>query len=212
MKKIKSYRMVGGLALLAIIALIAIANTYARYTTSVSGTDSARVAHWKVNTTNNIKDLFAASYTKVAPGTESEGIIAPGTSGSFSFSIDGAVETAYTLEVKASGEDKVNGAVEGYNPIKYSFKVSDNTENLQDNSTVEKTDLSFEQLKEAINSIDNGEEHSAGTIKPKIYTIGWAWEIDGNNEKDTELGNLVSEVDSDKKVSLSVSIVATQAD
>ena len=48
MKKIKSYRMVGGLALLAIIALIAIAiaNTYARYTTSVSGTDSARVAHY----------------------------------------------------------------------------------------------------------------------------------------------------------------------
>ncbi len=211
MKKIKSYRTVGILALIAIIALIAIANTYSRYTTSAGGTDSARVAHWNVNTTNYVKDLFASSYTKVAEGTEQEGIIAPGTSGSFSFSIDGSVETAYTLNVRASGEDNVNGAVAGYNPIKYSLTEPNTAEDKASNPTVTKSNLTFEQLLAAINDIDNGNEHPAGKIESKVYTIGWSWEINGNDEKDTELGNLVSAPDSDKKISLSVSIAATQA-
>ncbi len=201
MKKLRSLRLIGILSLLAVIAVLAIASTYARYTTSVNGTDSARVAHWDVNATNNVSDLFAASYSKVAAGTEEQGIIAPGTSGEYTFSITGSIETAYTLSIVATGTDNVNGAVSGYNPIKYSFKK---------NSETAKTDLTFQQLLDAINAIDDGsKEHAAGNLSADTYTIGWAWAIDGDNEKDTQLGKLVST--SEKTVSLSVNIAATKA-
>ena len=71
--------------------------------------------------------------------------------------------------------------------------------------------MSFEELKEAISTIDDGSQiHKPGTLGGDTYTIGWTWKIDGDNEKDTLLGNLVSK--GDKTISLAVNITATQVD
>ena len=71
--------------------------------------------------------------------------------------------------------------------------------------------MTFEELKKAINDIDDGSQiHEAGVLNGDIYTIGWKWETDGDNEKDTLLGNLVST--ENKTINLSVDIIATQVD
>ena len=210
MKKTKFLILIGILELLIVIIVITFEGTYAKYITSEKGSDSARVAHWNINTTNNIKDLFAASYTNVIDGTEEQGVIAPGTSGSYSFTINGEVETSYTLSIVASGTDNVNGAISEYNPIKYSFTKPNTGDDKASKPTVTTENMTFEELKSAINNIDDGVQvHNAGSLGGDTYTIGWTWELDGNDEKDTLLGNLVSK--GDKTISLSVNIVVTQA-
>lgn len=210
MKKEKILVLFAILVLILATIMLIISNTSAKYVTSANGTDSARVAHWNINTTNNIKDLFASSYMNVAPGSEEQGVIAPGTSGTYSFTINGDVETSYTLSIIASGSDEVNGAVSDYNPIKYSFTKPNTGDNKESNSTVTTENMTFEELKSAINGIDDGKQvHNAGSLSGDTYTIGWTWELDENDEKDTLLGNLVSK--GDKTISLSVNIVATQA-
>lgn len=210
MKKEKVLVVFAILVLILATTMLTISNTSAKYITSANGTDSARVAHWNINTTNNIKDLFASSYTNVTPGSEEQGVIAPGTSGTYSFTIDGDVETAYTLSIIASGSDEVNGAVSDYNPIKYSFTKPNTGDNKESKPTITTDNMTFEELKSAINGIDDGKQvHKAGSLSGDTYTIGWTWELDGNDEKDTLLGNLVSK--GDKTISLSVNIVATQA-
>ena len=131
MKKTNFLILIGILELLTVIIMITFEGTYAKYITNEKGSDSARVAHWNINTTNNIKDLFASSYTNVIDGTEEQGVIAPGTSGTYFFTINGDVETSYTLSIVASGTDDVNGAINEYNPIKYSF-TKPNTGNDKD--------------------------------------------------------------------------------
>ena len=211
MKKEKILVVFAILVLILATIMLTISNTSAKYITSANGTDSARVAHWNINTTNNIKDLFASSYTNVTPGSEEQGVIAPGTSGTYSFTIDGDVETAYTLSIIASGSDEVNGAVSDYNPIKYSFTKPNTGDNKESKPTITTDNMTFEELISAINGIDDGSQvHKAGSLSGDTYTIGWTWELDGNDEKDTLLGNLVSK--GDKTISLSVNIVATQAD
>ncbi len=210
MKKGKWLVLVIVLMILVAGIMMSLSSTYAKYITSANGVDSARVAHWEINTTNNIRDLFASSYTNVVAGTEEQGVIAPGTSGTYSFTIEGDVETAYTLSIVADGKDEVNGAVSGYNPIKYSFTKPNTGDDKASNLTVTTNGMTFEELKSAINEIDDGNTiHQAGALGGDTYTIGWIWDLDGNNENDTLLGNLVSQ--GDKTISLSVSIVATQA-
>ena len=211
MKKTKFLILIGILELLIVIIMITFEGTYAKYITSGKGSDSARVARWNINTTNNIKDLFASSYTNIIDGTEEQGVIAPGTSGTYFFTISGDVETSYTLSIVASGTDDVNGAIKEYNPIKYSF-TKPNTGNDKDKKpTITIEGMTFEELKKAINDIDDGSQiHEAGVLNGDIYTIGWKWEADGDNEKDTLLGNLVST--ENKTINLSVNITATQVD
>ena len=201
MKNTKALKALLVLALIAVVAIIALSSTYARYTTTSTGTDKARVAHWKVNATNEVANLFADSYTHVvekdADGTS---VIAPGTSGTYTFSITGSVETDYKLTINATGTDDINGAITGYNPIKYTF---------QKNNETAKSVATFDALLAEINKIDDGTTtHTAGSLPTDTYTIGWSWAVDGDDTNDTKLGNLVSTTD--KTVSLSVEISATQ--
>ena len=186
--------------LVTLVALVLVSGTYAKYTTSATGTDKARVAHWKIDATNNVSDLFADSYTNVKAGSSDLSIIAPGTSGPFDFTIDtNSVETAYTLKIDTTGsEDNVNGAVSGYNPIKYSFKTGAETAE----------DLTFAELLNKINAVGDGTTVHQPDDDFGTYTIGWKWVFNGEDDKDTELGNLVTS--GDKTVSLSVKIVAAQ--
>ena len=209
MKKTKFLILIGILELLIVIIVITFEGTYAKYITSGKGSDSARVARWNINTTNNIKDLFASSYTNVIDGTEEQGVIAPGTSGTYFFTISGDVETSYTLSIVASGTDDVNGAIKEYNPIKYSFTKPNTGDDKDKRPTITIDGMTFEELKKAINDIDDGSQiHKAGVLSGDIYTVGWKWEADGDNEKDTLLGNLVST--ENKTINLSVNITATQ--
>ena len=211
MKKRNFLILIGFLELLTVIVIIKVKGTYAKYTTAGNGSATAKVACWNINTINNIKDLFASSYLNVIDGTEEQRVIAPGTSGTYCFTIKGDVETSYTLSIVASGTDNVNGAISGYNPIKYSFTKPNNGTDKDKNPTITTEGMTFEELRKAINDIDDGSQiHKAGTLCGDVYTIGWKWEKDGDNEKDTLLGNLVAT--ENKTINLSVNITATQVD
>ena len=86
-----------------------ISGTFAKYTTSATGSDSARVATWGVDKNNasiTLDNLFSDTYDNVK-GVDSD-VIAPGTTGSanFEFKYSGkadAPEVAYTFKVDTEG-------------------------------------------------------------------------------------------------------------
>ena len=186
--------------LVTLAALILVSSTYAKYTTKLTGSDSATVAKWSINAENNVTDLFAASYTNVKAGTADKAIIAPGTEGEYKFKITGSVETAHTLKVAAEGTDGINTS--DYSPIVYTF---------QKDSEAAQTCTSFDDLLSKINDIDDGTTtHNAGDLNSSTYTIGWKWAFEGDDAKDTALGTAAAA--GEKTVSLSVDITATQVD
>src|SRR5665647_112662 len=109
---------------LTLVTLPLVSGTYAKYATAASGSDTARVAKWGVNTTQEIANLFAASYDNVADGTVGLGIIAPGTAGSTIFTITGTPEVDYHLEIAVTAAYTglwKSDAVTDYYPVLFSL-------------------------------------------------------------------------------------------
>ena len=82
--------------MVALVSLSLVSGTWAKYTSTVSGEDSARVAKWAFSTVDLAAeevtfDLFnTTTYSDAnvdVDGNGSEVVIAPGTTGSFSFSV-----------------------------------------------------------------------------------------------------------------------------
>ena len=66
MKKEKVMLIFSLLILLCAVVLFQMSSTYAKYNTAVKGNDSARVAHWHINTTNNIVQIKKAMIVSFA--------------------------------------------------------------------------------------------------------------------------------------------------
>ena len=185
----------------AILSLTFVSSTFARYTSQVSGTDSARVAKWSFTYDGQTSDAdvigngqaddeyivkFDLFHTvKEYDGTSTEedlaktdgSIIAPGTAGSFEFILtnNSEVSAVYYISFEA-----VNA-----NNIPLQFKLDNGTWvndisllNLSENNKDTDTDT---KLKYA-NTTDDEDTTS--------HTIYWRWAIgDSNlNNHDTELG------------------------
>ena len=90
--------------MVALVSLSLVSGTWAKYTSTVSGEDSARVAKWAFTTVDLAAEevefnLFNSTgdYNNVAANDGS--LIAPGTSGSFTFSVknESEVNAVYTV-------------------------------------------------------------------------------------------------------------------
>ena len=127
----KNNKKIGIIALVALAAIGSyfIAGTYAKYTSEISGTGTATVAKWKWTINSDVIDSSAkatAGYTfdlfktiKDSDGTSTEtdvaeGLIAPGTSGSFDIEITNNSEVNATYAI-AFTETNANNI-----PIEYS--------------------------------------------------------------------------------------------
>ena len=92
----KAMRLGSAMLVLALITTCAIATTFAKYTTSATGNDTARVAYWGwTNTSGYLSssadlNLFATSYAKddttatsanTVLSSNSQNVVAPGTEG-----------------------------------------------------------------------------------------------------------------------------------
>lgn len=216
----KKITVLGGLLMAVVMTAYSVSGTYAKYTSTFTGSDSARVAKWafKINdkaaTTNTVTfDLFktindsdgsAENDVKkgvLAPdapeGSVAEKIIAPGTSGSFDIKLqnDSEVNAKYSISLSADTTD-----------IPLEFSVG--------NGVWEK-DLS--KLK-----IDSKAINMSGGNATE--TIQWRWvfekttttSVDGvdktvvdaeNDKKDTDLG-----IDGTKTITVTATITATQVD
>ena len=103
MKKNNVMRIASALLVAVLLTTCAISGTFAKYTTTASGTSTARVAKWGFGTGDFTFDLFDGTYENVATDVNPEiNVIAPGTSDSETivFAADGQAaetEVAYTF-------------------------------------------------------------------------------------------------------------------
>ena len=174
MKKKSYVGRLGALALmLTVITTCLLGGTMARYVTEVTGSATATVASWsfKANendTTFNAIDLSSTAYTKE---TLKENVIAPGTSGEFTISIDGTgsdVGIAYDVDIKASTNPS------GGTKLPTSLKFS--TEEI----TAQNTGESLDELMPITNkTIDYS---TIANAMKKDITIYWAWDFGENND------------------------------
>ncbi len=106
--------------LIVMVGLILVSGTYAKYTTTFTGSDTATVAKFKVssNTTAETFDLFKTA--KEVDGTTADaevvnGKVAPGTGGKFDIQLtnDSEVKVHYAISLKETNESNI--------PIEYSL-------------------------------------------------------------------------------------------
>ncbi|MBR4020578.1 MAG: hypothetical protein IKI99_04625 [Firmicutes bacterium] len=113
MRKNKMMRLASCLLVAVLLTTSMISGTFAKYVTEASGTDTARVAKFDVNTTVATIDLFGeskiydtkdADYTAGIADTDvlqsgDEGVIAPGTWGKFTYNVADASEVTVSYAV-----------------------------------------------------------------------------------------------------------------
>lgn len=162
--------------ILTMLSLCLVSNTYAKYTSTFAGSDTAIVAKWDVSAgdASTTIDLFNSSkiydtngvtdYTQggtddtdVTNGT-TDGIIAPGTWGSFSYSVsnNSDVNATYTVDYTVTAANV---------PLEWSVDGSTWSTNLSNVSTT------------ALNM--------GATANITVY---WRWAFNGDDTADTALG------------------------
>ncbi len=232
MKKNRIMRLASVLLVAVLLSTCAISGTYAKYVTTDSGSDTARVAYWGFNQTQDSKititDLFKDTYTNV-DSQNNEDVIAPGTRGSatFAFNYDGnttksitAPEVAYTFVVETTGSSCAQSIQNNPN-ILWRLNVTEGT------AVTQGTWGTWTALLTAIGNLDGNKtdnEYAAGTLpeafnNDQVYEIEWKWIFDesadnketatkNNDTGDTAMGNATDLAD----VTITIAITATQVD
>ena len=237
MRKNRMMRLASALLILTMVTTCAISGTFAKYVTSDSGTDTARVAKWGFGATDNsivLDNLFLDSYTNIA-GENQANVVAPGETESvdFKFEYDTAnvaakPEVAYTFVVDA----EVTGDYADLDKNKNFTWILD-TNHYQ---TVAELIDAIEALDGNVAAADGkpANYYAPNTLPAAFYpsdngaathTIGWNWEFEGGtatydhdgdpstaelnqDQFDTYMGN---ETDVDD-VTITITITATQVD
>lgn len=221
-------RVAGGMMVVSMLATCVISGTMAKYTSSASGSDTARAAKWSidVNGTNIATadtftlDLFSTVGDEGNPyeddvdvkNGDNENIVAPGTGGVFDIAITNDSEVTADFDLKLTEVNESNI------PIRYSFDENglyyytfDELENMVATSYDGDWGAMLSVLSEGafdINSITNG-----GTV---TIPCSWIWAYDGvyyggqTDESDTAIGNAANTVN--QTVSLTATVTATQVD
>ncbi len=145
--KNKFMRIAAVMLMLCLVTTCAISGTFAKYTTSVDGSDTARVAYWgwnKAAAEIKLSELFTTSYdvtaaddAKTVVSVNDDNVIAPGTGNSATFKFQytpNAAETAnapevdYTFVVETTGSttDAANAILTNPN-IQWKLSVAGDT-------------------------------------------------------------------------------------
>ena len=221
MKKNKAMRLASALLVLTLLTTCAISGTFAKYTTSTTGTDKARVAYWGFDqAAETTIDLFDGEYTHVKASGEVDGfsnVVAPGTEKSTTFAFGYtnyktnaiiAPEVAYTFTVNPTiigdyDELDVNTS------FKWTLAKGDAT--ATEYQTVAQLLAAIKALSgdaSGSKTYNPGELPAAFTSADEVYHIGWKWDFEGNDAKDTALGNSQTL----ENVTFAIAITATQVD
>ena len=184
-----------------------VGGTFAKYTTGDTAADNARVAHWGVEVLADGSDLFENNYTngdgKLTVNGSSD-LVAPGTSGSTTFTIKGQPEVATkvllnvtdiqdvfvkagTYTATVDGETKTMVVENDYYPIKWTLTVDDNGTpvTIAENVSLAVLHNLVEDYMTGANFYAPNEQLDA------TFTLNWAWAFEGQDDvADTVLGNL----------------------
>ena len=210
------------LLVVALVLMVALvfgmgAMTYSRYISTAEmddGKTTATVAKWGYVVTINADDMFGKEYNNGTITTsattndvravvyytgDNKLIVAPGTSGSMTITVNGKADVLAQLSITVNDSQDVslkeNGAA--YNPIKWTLKDDDTAV-----SGVENVGLNtlVTQLGNYTSDVPAGTEYNN-----KTYTISWSWALDSDNHEyddaDTVLGLAAADKVSDASYS-----------
>ena len=239
MRKNKMMRTAAVLSVATLLTASVLSGTFAKYTTSVDGTDTARVAKWgftEDGTTITLDKLFANAYktdgttadsgdtATVKTTANKTDIIAPGTTGSatFGFTYGGATgvtapEVEYTFEVDTTGSSYADALAKDTN---IQWKLDDKSwgtwaQMLTDIQALDgnKTDNKYNpgELPAAFNKTSTDAD-----ANKNLHTVSWRWLFDEKSETNgTNLDTKDTELGnaaSLAEVKLVIKITATQVD
>lgn len=210
MKKNMFLRVASVLLVLTLLSTCAISGTFAKYVTTGSADDTARVAKWGVTitgTSGTANNMFLAAYDGTVESADSADVVAPGTAGTFSsFAVTGTPEVNVKVTYEATVDISDNWhAADGttfYCPV----VISVNGTAVAGSAS---TALEYEeQVKAAIDALTV--EYDAGTDLSTVnddLSITWAWAYEnGKDADDTYLGDLTTA----PTISISVKATITQ--
>lgn len=244
-KKSKTIIVASIVLMLCLITTCVVGTTLAKYTTSGSGNDSAQVAKWGVKIAiSGASDMFKNEYDNVKAATvagTARDVVAPGTSGSMSFSISGTPEVKLHLDFALTGvvdsevkevflkagnysESGYSNITSDYYPVKFTLKKNGADAESDEVVTYTKDEesktaenISLKEMVDALNSLDK--DYDPNTDLAATYTLSWKWAYEGGNDAaDTLLGDIIAgavTVDSSKyntEVEFKLAITATQID
>ncbi len=228
MKMNKFMRIASVLMILTLISTCAISGTFAKYTTSATAADTARVAKWgvviKTWDTDSKTSAFTNNYDDTVVSTVvTDQLVAPGTKNEtgIKFSITGQAETDLKLNFDFNVTDDVivpagtyldwttgNSTTdqftldEDYTPVVFTLAGKDG------NGTEWTVSGTLAEIKTAFEALATEKTIEANVNLSEMYgeyTLTWAWDFDdngaGTNDKaDTLLGNKAAGIASDAAV------------
>lgn len=211
MKKNKTLRIALVLCVLAMFCAALVGSTFAKYVTGDDSADTARVSKWGVVVTaadnSNFKTEYAtddATYADAASlsvkASNGDNMVAPGTKDDegIVFTITGTPEVASKMTIDmeiisdvyigtAGYGDATNGS---YYPVVFTLtQTSDATGGI----AVEIAKGNLYEIKEALDAYNANLDQSTytpNTVLDSTFKLTWEWVFDGDDEKDTDLGDL----------------------
>lgn len=197
-----------------------VGGTFARYVTSGTGTDSARVAKFGVKITA-AGTTFAQSYTKDDDSASTltnsvastEKVIAPGTKGNMAaVTISGTPEVAVKVTYEATmnlGEEWKDSTDTYYCPLE--IKVGEETLKGSDYTSADLFETAVQEKIAGFSKV-----YEAGTNLAEqgadVPSVSWEWKFSGNDDtKDTYLGDQAAEGIA-ATISLEMKTTVTQID
>ena len=222
MKKNVMMRLASFLLVAVLISTSAISGTYAKYVTTASGEETARVAKWGVEVYVNalgdeVNGLFAKTYAKDSTTTidttvsATDKVVAPGTNNeddAFKFSITGIPEVDVKVDVVVTEADKDVFLKQATGLPK--MTTGDTTDKfdlandyypvkytLTKGSTPVVENVTLAELKTALEGISVAKVDANTDLGTTFgeYEISWKWDYDGANtidDADTLLGDLAA--------------------
>lgn len=223
MKKNKMMRLASILLVLVLMTSSVVGGTFAKYITSASGTDTARVAKWGVDvvvtvdgafateyaaTTQNLEDVTGAKIEKTVISSGTDNILAPGTNGTLlaKASITGAPEVSTKVTKVATLDLGENWVVDGvyYCPLTI-------------NGVYGMYYASADAFEEAVEATLNEEFYAAANADLTAdKTVEWSWAFEGTDgqqtdDRDTALGDAAAD-GKEIKINFTYAITVEQVD
>ena len=221
MKKNRMMRLASILLVCVLLTTSVISGTFAKYTTSVSSEDKARVAYWGFQSSNtmDLQGLFLNAYNNVA-SVNGDDVIAPGTecSTTFTFAWDETV-SAYGAAVSVTGPEVAYDFTVSVDGSFCDPAIASNT-NIQwklDNGAWGDWGTLLNSIKALSGDASGTKQYAPNTLpaaftaSDDVHTISWQWIFEEDAAQDvidTALGNM----DEMEDVYIKITINATQVD
>ncbi|MBQ7407948.1 MAG: hypothetical protein IJW13_01560 [Clostridia bacterium] len=203
MKKSKSLRLASILLMLCLITTCAVSGTFAKYVTSATVTDTARVAKWGINMTGGVS-AFKDVYSTDVDSNDDAKVVAPGTAGTNAYTVTGVPEVDYQITFDYEGLSEVflnagtyyyydaHGEIDAtyapvvvnetvtssgkYTPVKYTVTITTAAGEVTGGFSAGNLTKKFDTLKDALDAIKGTTiTYEANEEAGLTVTIAWEW-------------------------------------